>query len=142
MALAFTAEQMADIRSSLRDSARRHAISVGLKKTSLDMLTADAGISKSSFYKFYESKEMLFLEVSMEWETSILSAAATALCLAKMLDAAKEKGAKTLQDLDQVLAGETIGDSYHIILLCKSQKGIHQDISFYIFLFCIFQFVT
>lgn len=79
MALAFTAEQMADIRSSLRDSARRHAISVGLKKTSLDMLTADAGISKSSFYKFYESKEMLFLEVSTEWETSILSAAASAL---------------------------------------------------------------
>lgn len=79
MALAFTPEQMTDIRRRLYDSAKRHAISVGLKKTSLDMLTADAGISKSSFYKFYESKELLFLEVSKDWESIILSAAAGAL---------------------------------------------------------------
>ena len=67
MALPFTPEQMNDIRHRLLKSAQRHARDTGLKKTSLDMLTADAGISKSSFYKFYESKEQLFLEVASDW---------------------------------------------------------------------------
>ena len=55
---------------------------------------------------------------------AVHDAAATAQCLAKMLEAAKEKGAQTLQDIDRVLEGETIGESYHIILLCKTQKGM------------------
>lgn len=79
MALAFTPEQMADIRQRLYESAQRHALHTGFKKTSLDMLTSDAGISKSSFYKFYESKEMLFLQVSMDWEQDIFAAAAGTL---------------------------------------------------------------
>lgn len=79
MALPFTPEQMSDIRQKLYASAQRHARDTGLKKTSLDMLTADAGISKSSFYKFYESKEQLFLEVAADWETQILSTAAKTL---------------------------------------------------------------
>ena len=79
MALAFTPEQMSEIRLRLYQSAQRHALHTGLKKTSLDMLTSDAGISKSSFYKFYESKELLFLEVSMDWERDILAAAAQTL---------------------------------------------------------------
>jgi AcrR family transcriptional regulator len=79
MALPFTPEQMNDIRQRLLKSAQRHARDTGLKKTSLDMLTADAGISKSSFYKFYESKELLFLEVSMNWEKEILEAASATL---------------------------------------------------------------
>lgn len=79
MALAFTSEQMRNIRRRLYESAQRHALDTGLKKTSLDMLTTDAGISKSSFYKFFESKELLFLEISMDWEKEILSAAARTL---------------------------------------------------------------
>lgn len=79
MALPFTPEQISDIRRRLYESAQKHARDTGLKKTSLDMLTADAGISKSSFYKFYDSKELLFLEVSMNWEKEILAAAAKTL---------------------------------------------------------------
>ena len=41
-----------------------------------------------------------------------------------MFDAAKEKGAATLKDIDAVISGDTIGQSYHIILLCTSQKGM------------------
>ena len=37
------------------------------------MLTADAGISKSSFYKFYDSKEMLFLEIAADWEAQVIA---------------------------------------------------------------------
>ena len=55
MAQAFTPEQMQTIRARLMDSARRHALTTGVRKTSLDTLTAEAGISKSSFYKFFDS---------------------------------------------------------------------------------------
>ena len=79
MALPFTDEQREAIRARLFESACRHARDTGLKKTSLDALTADAGISKSSFYKFYESKEHLFLDVAACWEEQILASAATAL---------------------------------------------------------------
>ena len=34
-----------------------------MKKTSVEQLTKAAGIAKGSFYKFYESKEMLFFAV-------------------------------------------------------------------------------
>jgi AcrR family transcriptional regulator len=38
----------------------------GLKKTSLEDITSAAGIAKSTFYVFFESKEALFLEVLAE----------------------------------------------------------------------------
>lgn len=79
MAQPFTPEQRSDIRARLFDSARRYALETGIKKTSLDMLTADAGISKSSFYKFYDSKELLFLEVAGYWESQVLGKALCAL---------------------------------------------------------------
>lgn len=74
MAQPFTARQMDDIREKLLSSARRFAIEPGIRKTSLEMLTAEAGIAKSSFYKFYESKEMLFAVVSHGWAEEILAA--------------------------------------------------------------------
>ena len=79
MAQPFTPDQLSEIRAALIESARHHALHTGIKKTSLDMLTADAGIAKSTFYKFYDSKEILFLEIAGLWEADILSAAAQAL---------------------------------------------------------------
>ena len=75
MALPFTDEQRLLIRARLLESAQQHALQEGVMKTSLDMLTSDAGISKSSFYKFYASKEALFLEVAGLWEQQILAGA-------------------------------------------------------------------
>ena len=79
MALPFTEEQRCAIRQKLFESAQRHALRDGVQKTSLDTLTSEAGISKSSFYKFYESKEQLFIEVARHWETEIIGAAMHAL---------------------------------------------------------------
>ena len=92
MALPFTDEQRETIRARLFESACRHALDTGFKKTSLDMLTADAGISKSSFYKFYESKEHLFLEVCAQWEGEII-ARATAMLAAPDARSDKERAA-------------------------------------------------
>lgn len=79
MAQPFTQDQREQIRGRLFESACRHAREDGLKKTSLEMLTDDAGIAKSSFYRFYESKEHLFLEVAAKWEEELLCRAAAAL---------------------------------------------------------------
>ena len=48
MALAFTPEQISDIRQRLYESAQRHAIHDGVMKTSLDTLTSEAGMSISA----------------------------------------------------------------------------------------------
>ena len=93
MALPFTDEQRLLIRNRLLQSAQRHAISDGVQKTSLDTLTSEAGISKSSFYKFYESKEMLFLEVAASWEEQILSSALRTLSSDQQLTS-KERAAR------------------------------------------------
>lgn len=74
MAQPFSPQQRDAIREKFKESARKYAVSTGVKKTSLDMLTADAGISKSSFYKFYDSKELLFLEIAADWESQIIAA--------------------------------------------------------------------
>ena len=79
MAQPFTQEQRSAISRQLFDSACRFALTPGVRKTSLEMLTGEAGISKSSFYKFYESKEVLFLRVAAHWETTALSRATQAL---------------------------------------------------------------
>ena len=73
MAQPFSPQQRDAIREKLKESARKYAVSIGFKKTSLDILTADAGISKSSFYKFYDSKEMLFLEIAADWEAQVIA---------------------------------------------------------------------
>lgn len=79
MAIAFTDAQRMTIRERLLVSAMNHARKTGLKKTSLDMLAADAGIAKSSFYKFFPSKEQLFLEAANRWDHEIYLRAREAL---------------------------------------------------------------
>ncbi|MBE5798700.1 MAG: TetR/AcrR family transcriptional regulator [Clostridiales bacterium] len=93
MALPFTDEQRQQIRMRLFESAQRHIMHDGVMKTSLDTLTSEAGISKSSFYKFYESKEQLFLEVAGTWEEQILSGSQKALASGEGMSS-KERAAR------------------------------------------------
>lgn len=79
MAIPFTDAQRISIRERLLSSAMNHARKTGLRKTSLDMLAADAGIAKSSFYKFFPSKEQLFLEAVQRWDREIYRRAREAL---------------------------------------------------------------
>ena len=71
MATAFGASEREEIRSSLRRAAWAHACAEGMKNTSVDQLSAEAGISKGAFYHFYRSKELLFLEVLSAWHQQI-----------------------------------------------------------------------
>lgn len=51
------------IRHELLKQGYKLFVEQGLKKTSLEELTQAAGIAKSSFYRFFESKEDLYLEM-------------------------------------------------------------------------------
>ncbi len=61
--MAFTDYETEQLRVALLKEARRCAVTLGLRKTSVDQLTRAVGIAKGSFYRFYESKEMLFFAV-------------------------------------------------------------------------------
>lgn len=61
--MAFTEEQNETIRRDLIREARRCGVSIGMRKTSVEQLADAVGISKGSFYKFFESKELLFFAV-------------------------------------------------------------------------------
>ena len=61
--MAFTDYETEQLRRALLKETRHCAVTLGMKKTSVDLLTKAVGIAKGSFYKFYESKEMLFFSV-------------------------------------------------------------------------------
>lgn len=63
MGRSFTKREKEKIRQSLQDACKQSWTRYGYKKTSIDELCRQTGISKGAFYLFYESKEALFCEV-------------------------------------------------------------------------------
>ena len=61
--MAFTNYETEQLHKALLKETRRCAVTLGMKKTSVDQLTRAVGIAKGSFYKFFESKEMAFFAV-------------------------------------------------------------------------------
>lgn len=55
---------------------------------------------------------------------AVHDAEATAKCLQQMLEETRKRGAVTLADIDDRVAGYTLGSSYHIVLLAASQQGL------------------
>jgi len=68
MAKAFTKSNKERIRKVLLQKGRDYFIRYGLKKTSVEELAKASGIAKGSFYKFFDSKEALFLAIHEESE--------------------------------------------------------------------------
>ena len=68
MPKAFSEREKETIRAQMRAKGKKLFEKQGLKKTSVDELTAAAGISKGAFYLFYTSKEELFMEILEELE--------------------------------------------------------------------------
>ena len=61
--MAFSDFETEQIYKALLAETRRCAVTLGMRKTSVDRLTQIVGISKGSFYRFFESKELLFFAV-------------------------------------------------------------------------------
>jgi len=64
----FTDQEMDIIREKLMQAGQDCLEKFGIRKTNVEDLTRAAGISKGAFYKFYDSKEALFLEVLERFE--------------------------------------------------------------------------
>ncbi|OOC53557.1 MULTISPECIES: TetR/AcrR family transcriptional regulator [Nocardiopsis] len=62
---AFSEQEKERITALLLESGRALFTTRGLRKTSLEELVAPAGIAKSSFYVFFDSKEALYLELML-----------------------------------------------------------------------------
>lgn len=109
MATAFTPQERETITAALLSAARRCACSMGLKKTTLEALTQQAGISKSAFYAFFPSKEHLFLQVHAQWHCEIFKYAHAALEGAQALPP-RERAAYILE---QTLCAIAHSDMFH-----------------------------
>lgn len=59
----FTETERVNIRNSLIQRGKELFISYGLQKTTIDNITSACGISKGSFYAFFDSKEDLYLDI-------------------------------------------------------------------------------
>ncbi|MQA06262.1 MAG: TetR family transcriptional regulator [Streptosporangiales bacterium] len=66
MPTGFTEQERVRIDKALRDTGFQLFTTQGLKKTSLDELVTPAGIAKSSFYAFFDSREALYIELMYE----------------------------------------------------------------------------
>lgn len=93
--MAFTSFETERIREALLKEARRCAVTLGMRKTSVEQLTQAVGISKGSFYKFYDSKELLFFAVLEGIHTETYDVAEQTLRENKSL-APAERAAKTV----------------------------------------------
>ena len=75
MARSFTEREKENIKRSLQEACKQSWTQYGYKKTSVDALCRQAGISKGAFYLFFESKEALFCEVLCSVQERICDAA-------------------------------------------------------------------
>ena len=94
--MAFTEEQNETIRRDLIREARCCGVTVGMRKTSVEQLTEAVGISKGSFYKFFESKELLFFAVLEDIHTECFAAAQKSLQENAAIDPASRTAAAIL----------------------------------------------
>ena len=79
MARGFTEREKENIKKGLQDACKRSWTQYGYKKTSVDELCREAGISKGAFYLFFESKEALFCEVLCSVQEQIRQVASRAM---------------------------------------------------------------
>lgn len=79
MARSFSDQERQEIRRRLTEICRTCWTEVGYKKTSVDEICRQAGISKGAFYLFFTSKEALFCEVLCTVQREICKMAAAAM---------------------------------------------------------------
>ena len=75
MARSFTEREKENIKRSLQEACKQSWTQYGYKKTSVDDLCKQVGISKGAFYIFFESKEALFCEVLCSVQEQICNVA-------------------------------------------------------------------
>jgi len=72
MATAFTDTEKEFIEKKLKEVAYDCLLKYGVRKTTVDQIVQMTGIAKGSFYKFYDSKEILFFTVLEDYKNQLL----------------------------------------------------------------------
>lgn len=75
MSRSFSEKEKENIKKSLLKTCQQSWTQYGYKKTSVDELCKQVGISKGAFYLFFESKEAIFCEVICLVQEKIYNAA-------------------------------------------------------------------
>lgn len=75
MARSFSEREKENIKKNLQEACKQSWTQYGYKKTSVDELCKQVGISKGAFYLFFESKEALFCEVLCSVQEQICNVA-------------------------------------------------------------------
>jgi len=79
MPKAFSEQEKQIISQRLLEQGYKQFSVYGLKKTNVEVLAKAAGISKGAFYRFYTSKEELFMDVIEEVEGQVRQELLTAI---------------------------------------------------------------
>ena len=97
--MAFTEQKNEMIRKDLLDEALRCAVTVGIRKTSVEQLTEAVGIAKGSFYTVFPSKDLLFFAVleNTHAETYAVAESLTRQCRTSTNGASNEDHSCRLQ---------------------------------------------
>ncbi len=69
----FSTQEKEQIQQSLLDEGERLFTVYGLKKVTIDDIAAAVHIAKATFYRFYEGKEYLFLDIVQHQQFTIFS---------------------------------------------------------------------
>ena len=121
--MAFTDYETEQLRKALLKETRHCAVTLGMKKTSVEQLTKAVGISKGSFYKFYESKEMLFFAVLENVHSDLYGVADHALSETNGLPPS-ERAAKAVLAVCRRLSDMVFIENDAKLLLQRLPEGI------------------
>lgn len=129
MARSFSDQERDEIRRRLLDVCQRCWTQMGYKKTSVDEICRQVGISKGAFYLFFESKESLFCAVLCTVQKEICKMASAAM----EKDRGKSGAVKALKLIYQAyndnsfLYGSDTAD--YAVLLSKVSKKQAQEMA-------------
>mgnify|MGYP000159842911 CR=1 FL=1 len=128
--MAFSEEENKKIRENLIAEASVRAVTLGMRKTSVEELTDAVGISKGSFYKYFDSKELLFFTVLEGIHSELYAVAKETLEKCASLPAS-ERTAETLMAvcnrLSETGAMRFIESDAELILPEKVKNGHYHD---------------
>jgi len=79
----FKEQEKVRIKQSLLEEGERLFTTYGLKKVTIDDIVKSVNIAKASFYKFYEGKEYLFLDIAQKAQKEIFEALKSVLIESK-----------------------------------------------------------
>lgn len=114
MATAFSDQERELIKAALNEAAKDCLRQYGVRKTTVDELIHRTGISKGSFYNFYDSKEALIFHVLEEYQMSLINE------LLVELEESEQLGVDTFTELVYGLY-QKVSDSF-IMTIIKNRE--------------------